>query len=190
MINEFYWFFLNFQLLILFVIVLNPSTCEKLRSLYNFGADSIYANSEKSSSGFDVCNRMAIKLLVSVVRVHSLLLVAFTILVGLPFYKLFHNEHELVVPIILPFVDPNTQNGFYINTVNQMVHLCIGSLSIPIHNLFVCILKNNMLVTAAVIENSLNEFKMELENDKRSAKKMMDFWEFRNIIGKILDYHK
>lgn len=172
------------------IITLKPSSCEKLRSIYNFGADYIYAKSELSPSNFNVCNRMAVDLLMSVIKVHSLVLIAFTILVSLPFYKNLHNEHELIVPIILPFVDPNTQNGFYINMANQMVHLCIGSLAIPIHNLFGCILKNNVLVAAAVIQNTLAEFKMKLKKDKKFVKDTMCYWEFRNIILKILDYHK
>lgn len=172
------------------IVTLRPSSCAKLRSVYNFGVDFIYAKSEITSSNYDVCNRMAIELLMSVMKVHSLVLVAFAILTALPFYKNLHHEYELVVPIILPFVDPNTQNGFYINMANQMVHLCIGSLSIPIHNLFVCILKNNVLVMAAVIGNTLAEFQKKLKINKRFARGTMCFWEFRNIILKISDYHK
>lgn len=170
--------------------MLKPSSCEKLRNLYNFGADYIYAKSEISPSNFIVCNRMAIDLLTNAIKVHLLVFVAITILIGLPFYKIFHNEHEMIIPIIVPFVDPNSQNGFYINMANQMVHLCIGSLSIPIHDLFVCILRNNVLVTAAVIENTLVELKMQLKTDKKLTKNIMWFWECRNIILKILDYHK
>lgn len=172
------------------IISLKPSSCEKLRSIYNFGADYIYANSEISSSNFDVCNRMAIDLLKSAIKISSLVFVAYIILVSLPFYKTLHNEYELVLPIIMPFVDPNTQNGFYINMANQLVHLCIGSFGIPIHNLFGCILKNNVLVTAAVIENTLNEFKKKLKNNKNFAKETACIGEFRNIVLKILDFHK
>lgn len=168
------------------IVTLKPSSCERLRNIYNFGADYIYAKNEISSNNFDVCNQMAIDLLKSTIKVNSLVFAAFAILVGLPFYKNLHNEHELIVPIIIPFVE----NGFRINVANQMVHLCIGSFAIPIHNLFSCILKNNVLVTAAVIRNTLNEFKKRLKHDKSSAKDAMCIWEFRNIVLKILDFHK
>lgn len=174
----------------MFILSLKLSTCAKIRSIYNFGPNFIYANSEISPRHYVVCNRMAIDLLVSVIKVNSIVFIAFTILIGLPFYKNAHNEHELILPIIMPFVNPNTQNGFYINMANQMLHLCIGSLAIPIHNLFGCILKNNVQVTAAIIENTLIEFKMKLKNDKKFAKDTMCIWEFRNIILKILDYQK
>lgn len=172
------------------IFSLEPSSCTKLRSLYNFGADYIYAKSEISPSNFRVCNQMATGLLRSTIKVHSLVFAAFTILVGLPFYKFLHNEHELILPIIMPFVDPNTQNGFRINVANQMIHLCIGSFAIPMNNLFGCILKNNVLVSAAVIKNALNEFRVKFKNDKNFAKKRMCIWEFRNIVLKVSDFHK
>lgn len=172
------------------IIAIKSSSRRKLRNMYNFGADYIYAKSEISPSNFDVCNRMATDLLKSTIKVNSLVFLAFTILVGLPFYKILHNEHELILPVIMPFIDPNTQNGFFANMANQMIHLCIGSFSIPIHNTFVCILKNNVLVTAAVIKNALNEFKIKLKNDKNFSKETICVWEFRNIVLKTLDYHK
>lgn len=76
-----------------------------------------------------------------------------------PIYKTFiKNEKELIVPVILPFNDPETENGFYINYANQGITCGIGVIMISASEILTCLLKNSVALTAAVIENLLKHW--------------------------------
>lgn len=114
---------------------------------------------------------------------------SYLLLICGPLYKnFFTDEREMMFPIILPFIDPETDTGFLINVVNQMISVLIGTVVIPGVELITCVLKNNITATAAVIENSLIEF----QNSAKTGEHFSTEWacEFRNIIMKILDFDR
>lgn len=166
-----------------------PSTRERLRNVYNFGGTYIYKNSSNSSMNYEVCNRMAMDLMISSIRVNIVVFASMLLLLFAPLYKLmFTNEHEMIIPIILPFIDPATDNGLAINVVNQLVHCFCGVFIIPGTELITSVLKNNISALAAVIDNSFVEFDRLLEEDKQYTKK--HDLHFRNVILKVLDFDR
>lgn len=107
---------------ILLIIILEPLTREQLRRLYNFGADFIYAKHNISTKNHDVCNDMAIYLITCSIRVNLLILLSYALAVGAPLYKtMFTDENEMILPVILPLIDPDTPNGFNINFTYQVI---------------------------------------------------------------------
>lgn len=162
---------------------------------------------------------MAIYLMTCTIRVNLMVFLSYSFLIWAPLYQnLYTDEHEMLFPIILPFIDPETDNGFTINIINQMISVMLGTFVIPglfldhlitsiltclfcipynhsthyFHNtgteIVTCVLKNNVTATAAVIENSLLEFKCMVRKERKFSIKCT--WEFRNIILKILDFDR
>lgn len=92
---------------------------------------------------------------------------------------------EIIVPVILPFIDPETKYGFYINTVNHCFYCFCAIFLIPGCELFICVMKNNILAIATVIQNNLMSFGEMIENNKQYLHKYNS--EFKNIILQALD---
>lgn len=160
-----------------------------MRRLYNFGNDSIYAHYNSTPKTHEVCDKMAIDLLIRSIRVNGVIIFSYSLLVLAPLHKnFFTDEREMLLPVILPFIDPDTQLGFTINTINQMITVPMGIFVIPAAELTTCVITNIIQTTAALIENSLIEFKSLVKADKNFSNKCV--LEFRNILMKIADFDR
>lgn len=174
--------------MILYFLILIPSTRNQYLKLYNFAGDYIYATSELSQKNNDICDKMAIQLAIGSIKITILEYIALLLACIFPLYKIFvKNEKELILPVILPFNDPETERGFFMNFISQIVACAYGVTIIPGSEMMTCVLKNNVSVAAAIIENSLHEFGDHLID--------IDFprecnWQLRNILVKIMDYNR
>lgn len=116
-------------------------------------------------------------------------LISLSFITCAPIYKnLFTDDKEMIIPVILPFIDPETEHGFYINLISQLITSTFGAIGVPAIEVGTCIMKNTISTSAAIIENSLIEFKNGLESngnftDARTC-------QFRNIIMKIFDFNR
>lgn len=180
----------SFQALIAYILVIIPSKRNQYRRVYDFGGNFIYGNCGQSSSvHYSVCDQMAINLVTKSLIIALLVTISLGMAACVPLYKfIFTDEREFIIPIILPFIDPNASNGFYINLTNQLIICGLGGLVIPGIELITCIMKNNAEVAAKVIKSSLLDYKRELKKSKKPSIE----WnrEFRNIILKILDFER
>lgn len=171
------------------VIFYVPSLCKKARYCYNFGAKHMYAHSNNSPKNYEVCDRMATQLLASSLRVSFLTYFSMILNAGAPMHKtLFTDENEWMVPVIVPFTDPDTRNGFLINMGYQLLIAGAGLLVVPGSELVSCVMKNNVSVIAAVVENGLTEFNERLRKDKRFFVKHNN--QYRNLIVQIVDFNR
>lgn len=158
--------------------------------MYNFAGDYIYASSDLSPKNKEVCDKMAISLLSSSIKMFGLEFFALNLACLGPVFKIFiKNEKELIVPAILPFNDPDTDKGYIINFLSELPLCAIGVILVPSTDLFTCVLKNNISVSAAIIKNSLQEFSEIFEESdvEFSAEHSL---RFRNIILKIMDFNR
>lgn len=170
-------------------MALHPTKRRQFRSLYNFGANFIYANSDVSRKNYVACDKMAIYLVTCSIRVNLLVLLSYLMAVCVPFTKtLFTDENEMILPVILPFIDPDTENGFIINYTDQVITCIFGSCVIPGTELLTCVLKNNVTAAATAIEISIIELKMRMIMNTDQTIEFVE--ELRNIIMKILDYDR
>lgn len=175
--------------MVLYIIILKPTTRKLYRHMYNFAGDCIYANSDISRENECVCNEMAIQLIRSSIKIKMLILFSIFLTCCAPLYKIFFtDENDMIIPVLLPFVNIETQNGFYINLANQLVTCGYGVIIIPGTELITCVLKNAVSVTAAVIRNSTLEFSNEMQ--KNNTFSTQHTYNFRNIILKILDFDR
>lgn len=106
-----------------------------------------------------------------------------------PLYKIMYlGEKELIIPFIIPFLDPESEHGFYINMAHQSINSVFGLFIVPASEILICVLKNNVCVAAAVIENSFMEFKIKIQENKEFSYDQT--LQFQNIILKIIDFNR
>lgn len=75
---------------------------------------------------------MANELISSSLKICVLLVISIDLSVGAPLHKLTSGgEKELIIPVILPFIDPDTDFGFYVNIGNQLVICVYEAIIIP-----------------------------------------------------------
>lgn len=165
-----------------------PSTRKQCHNMYNFAGNFIYANSKKSPTNNVVCDKMAIYLLTSSLNINLLVNISTILMICAPLYKkLVLNENELIIKIVLPFIDPETDRGYLYNMISQSITCVFGSIVIPAIELVTCVVKNNISATAAIIANDINEFMNSLHvNSEYSVEHAQ---RFTNIILKIRDYN-
>lgn len=173
----------------IFLLVITPSTRKQLLNLYDFGGNFLYANSETTPRKRYVCDRMAIYLFTSTVKIVLFLVLSFSFIICAVIYKnVFINEREMMIPVILPLIDPETERGFYINLGSQMISSTFGAIGVPAIEVVTCVMKNTISTLAAITEDSLTELKNCLEYDKNFTGERD--WQFQNIIMKILDFNR
>lgn len=173
----------------MYIQILIPTTREQYRRLYSFAGEYIYANSEFSVENRNVCDRMAIDLITSTAKIIFLIFFSIFLAVCAPLYiNFFTDGNEMLIPIILPFVDPETRNGFFINLANQLIIAFFGSIAIPATEVITCVLRNNILVAAAVIENTIKELEDVIAHCKGFS--VDHHRQFQNIILKTLDFDR
>lgn len=103
-----------------------------------------------------------------------------------PLYKyIFENAHPMTIPIIIPFTDPDTNFGYYINVSNQLFISFLGII-INIGIEFVSsMLVNNIWVGVSSIKYALHEFSDFI---RREPHKIRDIkYRLRNILIQIRD---
>lgn len=111
------------------------------------------------------------------------------LIAGAPMYKtLFTDENEMMIPIVVPFTDPDSPNGFLIAMGYQGLVSLGGLFIVPGSEIVSCVMKNNVAAIAAVIENGLTEFQDRLRKDKRFLPK--HGIPFRNLIVQIMDFDR
>lgn len=131
---------------------------------------------------------MAIHLLSNLVKVNTLVLLSLQLICCVPLYNVFFNnnvdkQYQLIIPVLLPFVDIESQTGFYINLMNQSAICLFGIVAIPTIEIITCVIRNNIEVASKLIANSLLTFeenKLPKGND----------WKFRQIIQQIMDFDR
>lgn len=175
-------------------ILLMPSTRKRMTHLYNFAGNFIYAKSGSTPKNHYLCDQLAINLFTRSVRISILILFSLNLTAIVPLYNLFFKsdsvgyEQKFIIEFLLPFIDPTTQRGFYINFVNQSIICMIGVVGLPYIEVVTCFMMNNITVSAAVIANDLEEFGAGIKNVDQSSAEFN--WKFKNIIVQMMDYDR
>lgn len=189
--NLIYLFLL--QCVIQYVLILVPSTRTKMKHLYNFAGHFIYSNS--TPKNYNICDRMAIHLFSKSVKIILLILFPLYLTACVPLCNIYfnrstsgHDFNQFVIPIIMPFIDPFTQQGFCMNLANQILICLIGAIALPIVELITCVMMNNISASAAVIANTLTEFGETIKRKNQFSAE--NTWKFRNIIVQIMDFDR
>lgn len=111
-----------FQTLIVYFLTVRKEKCESMRKLLFFPGAFIYKDFNAPPKYTKVCDESANRLFKSVIQDISLLFVAMLTPSIIPVYKkLILHERILFLPVLLPFTDPATNFGYYINQLHQLL---------------------------------------------------------------------
>lgn len=136
-----------------------------------------------------ICDRMAIELLLSSVKVTTLIMFSLMLGTCAPLYKtLFTDEKEVIVSFVYPFIDPGSIVTLFINLVCQSIEASSAFIIVPVSELITCVLNNNITTTAAVVEIELIELKNKLELENKYSNEHA--LHYRDMIVKILDFNR
>lgn len=151
-----------------------------------YPADYTYNNSAASPNVHKICDKFAIALLTNVSSRQSIILFCLTMFVVSPLYlTIIAHEKEMIFAFVLPFTDPSTDKGFYINFVHELILLLVPVPAIFGIELLVCMVNNSILVTAELIKESIHSLDESLRQDPEFTNQRS--WELRNLILKIQD---
>lgn len=94
----------------------------------------------------------------------------------------------MLVSVILPFVDPDTDQGYYVNLAHQLYYGICGPFAIIGIEMTTCVIKNTTLVASDVIKSDLEELENVLRSDSEFT--IQRAQKFHNIIVQIQDLHR
>lgn len=164
---------------------------KRFQRLLRFSEKHIYNNFHISKGIYEVSDQCAIDLLIGAIKLESLIVVSISTFSVLPMYSLLvKKEYDLPVPIVLPFTEPETPRGFWMNMPHQMMYCVFGLLAIALIELVTCILKNTVAASSSIIcqmfkdldKNLHSPDKFEIEQIKmfyNNLKQVQDFDRFQ-----------
>lgn len=132
---------------------------------------------------------MVNQLIIDCIRIASLVAISLLLTFAYPmFLIIFFGQKQILVPVILPFVDLDTSEGYYLNIAHQVLFGIFGPCAILGIELTTCVNKNATMVAVDVIRSELEE----LENNLRKSSQFnaQRAQEFRNILIQVQDFHR
>lgn len=162
---------------------------QKLQVNANYVGKYFSVISNVSRSHRKLCDKMANQFLLNTSKTFLWLNISFTILVFIPIIVILSgNKDMMIIPIVIPFFEPNSIFGYYINLSNQLVFCFLGAFSTLGIETTTCMLKSYMETAAAVIQLEMEELSEHLQQNSTFTKKRTI--EFRDIIVKIQNFDK
>lgn len=158
----------------------------RFQNLVLFAGECIYMDNYETKKHHEISDKSAKHLMSTSIKVLVITFLGVICYLGFPTYAYFFlNQLPMPVPILLPFIDETTNSGYYINIVNQVVIVVIGTTSFIAIELMNCMMKNNIHASKESIIYSLNVLTVMLnQNSTFSIDKNM---EFRNMLIKLQD---
>lgn len=123
---------------------------------------------------------------IKTVTMHTLSMMMFS---AVPiFLIIFLHQEQMIIPIILPFTDPESEYGFYLNFIHQIFFGLFCPCAIVGIEICTCVYINAAMTAAAIIRTDLGDLEFALHTN--STFTVQRTQEFRNIIGQIQDFHR
>lgn len=134
-----------------------------------------------------VCDDSAIRLIKVTTEDMMLFVVSAFFLLALPVYLyFFKNEHELLLPLILPYVDPDTRDGFILNCTHQLILASVGICGMLGVEFEKQICKNAVWVQSVVTCYQLDEMDVYLKQETKHEYEIK--MRLRDVLAKTRDF--
>lgn len=162
---------------------------EGLSVMFSFAGKYIYAKCNSSRSRYNTCNRMADQLIKDSIRTGTMVTLSMMLFVAVPmFLVIFLRQQHMIMPIILPFTDPESDDGFYLNFMHHIFFGTLGPCAIVGIEMCTCVNINAAMTAAAVIRTDLEDLELALHTNAKFTPERAQ--QFRNIIIEITDFHR
>lgn len=180
-----YWISTD-QSAICYSLMIVPSWADEYQSLIFFGGNYIYplgSESEKLRKAHDEAATMMIRSSLTILAAITLSSLVFAMY---PMYTyIFENAHPMTIPIVLPFLDPDTSFGYYLNVANQLFISFIGIFGNIGIEFISSMMVNNIWIGVSSVQCALDEFS-EFVKQKPNATLDMKY-RLRTILMQIRD---
>ena len=153
------------------------------RSLIFFAGDSIYKQCKdpKLQKSLD---KSATKLIKLVTTISALLFSGFIAFVALPLYFILNGDRILLISVVLPFTEVDTNWGYFFNVLNMLTLAYLTAfINIGVDSTFVMII-TNLWAGVDAVKFAMKD--METLNTLNDNKTEQDI-RFRNIVIQIQD---
>lgn len=172
------------QTIIQYKLALSNETVVKFRNLIHFGYKYIYTT-ERCGKFANIMDKRANDLIKNTVRLFLVILIVAFLFIIYPLYLfLSKGERPWPVPIIVPFVDPDTDLGYFLCIGNQTIIGTTGILGLTSLEVLVLIMLNNLWTASDNIRYSLDEL---ASNVRKGATITVRRAQLRNILMQIHD---
>lgn len=132
---------------------------------------------------------MADQLIKDSIRTVTMVTLSMMMFVAVPmFLIIFLRQQHMIMPIILPFTDPESDDGFYLNFIHQIGFGLLGPCAIVGIEMCTCVNINAAMTAAAIIRTDLEDLELALHTNSTFTAHRAQ--EFRNIIVEIQDFHR
>lgn len=159
---------------------------KRLQALMVLPKRKIYKDFDVPAGYTEVCEESANRLFMGATQDIIVIILSMIIITAIPMYKqTIKREHMPLLPYFLPFIDPDTDFGFYINHVNHLIFGLVGYSAFLGYELVIQMLKNTTWAQTSVISYNLKN--LELANEKSSVKEVELQWRVREIMAEITD---
>lgn len=149
-----------------------------------FGSDKLYPPNKKGRRAI-ILDKRADELIRRSVFICLALGASTLIFTFYPLYLLVtKGELPSYMPIILPYTDPETNRGYYINLVNQSVIASVGVIGNFCIEIGISVMVNNVWAASDIIKYELNEIALGVE---RGESKQTCRAKLRNLFIQIQD---
>lgn len=163
---------------------------EHFKSVVNFGGEYIYVeNKKRTLDDKKIRDKMAIQLITSSIKIMSLFNISLILMMAVPaFLIVILRQNQLIIPVIIPFIDPDTEFGYNVNMINQLLFSMLGFTALAGIELGTCTIKNCVISSAAVIKFNLSELDKKLQTNSEFTVERAH--ELRNSIVQIQDFDR
>ena len=153
------------------------------RSLILFGGESIYKPC-KDPKLLNVLDKSATQLLKLVTTISGLLFSGTIVFMALPLYFILNGDRILLISVVLPFTELDTNWGYFFNVLNMLLFPYLTAfLNIGVDSTFVMII-TNLWAGVDAVKFAMKD--METLNTLNDNKTEQDI-RFRNIVIQIQD---
>lgn len=161
---------------------------EQIRSLVFFGVHFVYTNINDAKL-YEILDNRATSFIADTVKLLALIATSAFCFCALPLYEfIFNGQRALLINLMLPFVDPDTWHGFYLNTLNIAFTVGItvaGQIAFEITHLTII---NNLKSGADVVRYNLS--KLDVALNRSTSFSITTKCQFRNIIMRSQDLNE
>lgn len=138
-----------------------------------------------------ICEQSAIILLLDTIKMLGVINVSSAII---PIFSLIalimYGEIQLSVPVLFPFTDLETIEGFTINLVNQLFIGIVGLAGSIGIEILTCVLKDSVWITTAAISYAVDEISEKIEDPVLIPSEICIDNYFRNILAQVQDFER
>lgn len=154
-------------------------------SLILFGGDFIYPNHKDDSHG-RLLDLRANKLILGAIGVLLVISSAGLIFVTFPLCSFFfHGEMSMIVPLILPYTNPESNDGYLINLFHQVILAYFGLTANFGIEIISCLLIGNLRAGVDTVNDSVNKLNESLKEKEKLT--LEHSYRLRNILVQIQD---